>query len=163
MLEQVPWAELFALSLPLAEIVVRGSAMYWFLFLLLRFVLRRNAASVGVADILLLVLLADAAQNAMAGDYRSISDGMVLVSVLLGWNYLLDWLAYRFEAVARFVDPPPLILVRNGQMVRRNMRAEHITEDELESKLREQGIDSISTVKAMYLEPDGGFSVITRA
>ena len=153
-------AELFELTVPVWELAIRGSAMYWFLFLAFRFVLRRDMGSVGIADILVLVVVADAAQNAMSGGYESISDGMILVGVLLGWNLLLDFLGYRFSAIGRFLEPPPLPLVRNGRMIRRNMRAQFITEDEIHTKLRQNGVESLTEVKAMYLEPDGEVSVI---
>src|SRR5262245_57214945 len=81
------WQGWFALESPL-EMVVRGSAMYWFLFLLFRVVIRRRVGAVGIGDVLLLVIIADAAQNAMAGEYRSVSDGIVLVSTIVGWNLL---------------------------------------------------------------------------
>lgn len=153
-------AELFELTVPVWELAIRGSAMYWFLFLAFRFVLRRDMGSVGIADILVLVVVADAAQNAMSGGYESISDGMILVGVLLGWNLLLDFLGYRFSAIGRFLEPPPLPLVRNSRMIRRNMRAQFITEDEIHTKLRQNGVESLTEVKAMYLEPDGEVSVI---
>lgn len=155
-------AKLFELTVPAWELVVRGSAMYWFLFLAFRFVMRRDMGSVGIADILILVIVADAAQNAMAGGYESVADGMILVGVLLGWNFLLDFLAYRFSVIARFMEPPSLPLVRNGRMIRRNMRAQFITENELRTKLREKGVESLASVKAMFLEPDGEVSVIKR-
>ena len=82
----VDWHALFAFSVPPLELIVRGSAIYWFLFLLFRLVLRRDIGAIGVADVLLLVLVADAAQNAMAGEYRSISDGILLVSTIIGWQ-----------------------------------------------------------------------------
>ena len=153
-------AKLFEFTVPVWELVIRGSAMYWFLFLAFRFVMRRDMGSVGIADILILVIVADASQNAMAGGYESVSDGMILVGVLLGWNYLLDFLGYRFPAIRRFIEPPSLPLVRNGRMIRRNMRAQFITEEELYAKLRENGIDSLAAVKAMHLEPDGEVSVV---
>ncbi|TFW09568.1 DUF421 domain-containing protein, partial [Oxalobacteraceae bacterium OM1] len=71
----VDWKELFAFSVPVAELLVRGTVMYWFLFALFRFVVRREVGGVGVGDILIMVIVADAAQNAMAGEYHSISDG----------------------------------------------------------------------------------------
>lgn len=153
-------ARLFEFTVPVWELVIRGSAMYWFLFLAFRFVMRRDMGSVGIADILLLVIVADAAQNAMAGGYESVSDGMVLIGVLLGWNFALDFLAYRFAPIGRFMEPPSLPLVKNGRMIRRNMRAQFITEKELLTKLRENGVESLAAVKAMFLESDGEVSVI---
>lgn len=159
-LQGIQLAELFQLSVPVAEIVLRGSIVYWFLFLIIRFVIRRDVGSVGIADVLLLVLVADASQNAMAGGYTTVSEGLVLVATLIAWNVLLDWLAFRFPKVRRFVEPTTLPLVRGGRLLRRNMRREYITEEELWVRLREQGIEELAQVKAAYLEPDGNFSVI---
>lgn len=80
------WGALFSIGVQPLELVVRGTAMYWFLFLLFRFVLRRDVGSIGIADVLLLVLIADAAQNAMAGSYESITEGCLLVATIVGWN-----------------------------------------------------------------------------
>jgi uncharacterized membrane protein YcaP (DUF421 family) len=101
----INWAELFSLSVPLLEILIRGTATFWFLFLIFRFVVRRDIGAVGIADILILVIVADAAQNAMAGESSSIADGMVLVSTLIGWNMFLDWLTFRFPGIRRLAEP----------------------------------------------------------
>jgi uncharacterized membrane protein YcaP (DUF421 family) len=154
------WEGIFAFSVPPWEMVVRGTAMYWFLFFLFRFVVRRDIGAVGVADVLILMLVADAAQNAMAGEYRSVTDGVVLVSTLIGWNILLDWLSFRFAGLRRFAQPSALPLVKQGRILRRNMRREFITDDELWSKLREAGVESLEQVKEVNLEPDGQISVI---
>jgi uncharacterized membrane protein YcaP (DUF421 family) len=156
----IDWSELFGFSVPPFEIMVRGTAIYWFLFFIFRFVVRRDVGSVGIADVLILVIVADAAQNAMAGEYTSVSDGMVLVATLIGWNVLLDWLSFRFNAIRRFAEPPPLGLVKNGRMLMRNMRKEFITEDELWSKLRQAGVESLEQVKEAYIESDGQISVV---
>jgi uncharacterized membrane protein YcaP (DUF421 family) len=156
----VNWSALFGLSLPLAEILIRGTATYWFLFLLFRFVVRRDIGAVGLADVLVLVIVADASQNAMAGEYKTITDGMVLVSTLVFWNMVLDWLSFRFPFVRRIAEPSSLCMVKNGRMLKRNMRREFITDEELWAKLRQQGVTSLQQVKEVYLEPDGQFSVI---
>ena len=124
-------AELFAVRMPVAEIIVRASAVYWFLFLVFRFVIRRDIGALGIADVLLLVILADAAQNAMAGGYKSVSEGFILLGTIVGWNMLLDWLAYRFRAVARFTTPRALLLVRHGRFMPANLRRERLTRDEV--------------------------------
>ncbi len=151
---------MFGLSVPLTEILIRGTATYWFLFLMFRFVVRRDIGAVGIADILLLVIVADASQNAMAGQYKSVTDGFVLISTLIFWNMALDWLSYLFPLVRRIAEPSSLCMVKNGRMLKRNMRREFITDEELWAKLREKGIESLQEVKEVYLEPDGQFSVI---
>jgi len=156
----VDLAELFGLSTPFVEIVIRGSVVYWFLFVIFRFVIRRDVGAVGLADVLIIVLVADASQNAMAGEYTSITDGLILIATLIGWNLLLDWLAFRFRRVRRFAEPASLLLVLNGRLLPKNMRKEFITEEELWSQLRQHGVQRLNEVKAVYLEPDGNFSII---
>lgn len=150
----------FGLSTPIAEIILRGTATYWFLFLVFRFIVRRDVGAVGIADILILVIIADAAQNAMSGEYTSVTDGMILVLTLIGWNMLLDWISFRYPLFRRFATPGPLLLVKDGKLLMKNMRREFITEEELWSKLREEGIERLDQVKTVHLEPEGGFSVI---
>lgn len=153
-------AELFAVRMPVAEIIVRAGAVYWFLFLVFRFVLRRDIGALGIADVLLLVILADAAQNAMAGGYKTITEGFILLATIVGWNMLLDALAYRFRAVARFTTPRALLLVRHGRFMPSNLRRERLTPDEVMTKLREQGVAHLRQVRHAYLESDGQISVI---
>lgn len=84
------------------------------------------------------------------------------MTTIIFWNYALDWLGYRFPRFRRFVHPSPLPLVKDGRMLRQNMRRELMTEDELMSQLREQGVDDISKVKEARMEGDGRVSVIER-
>ena len=152
---------LFEFHVPPVELIVRGSLIYWFLFILFRFVLRRDAGSVGVADILLVVLVADASQNGMSGSYETVAEGCVLVATLVGWNYLLDWASFRWEVVRRFTDAPPLLLIDRGRILGRNLRKEFITRADIEEQLRKHGITDIARVRAAFMESDGDFSVIT--
>lgn len=154
--------DLFRLGLNPLELIVRGTAVYWFLFLLFRFVLRRDAGSIGVADILMFVLIADAAQDAMSGGYTTVTDGLLLVLTIAGWNWLIDWAGYRFKFVRHWVEAPPVVLVRHGKLNATNMRREMITVPELMSKLRESGIDKLDQVKIARMESDGDISVIKR-
>jgi uncharacterized membrane protein YcaP (DUF421 family) len=156
------WHAIFAMSATPQELLLRGTVMYWFLFLVFRFILRRDTGSAGVSDILFVVLLGDAAQNGMIGEAMGVGDAVFLISVLVGWNYLLDYLAYYFKPIEWLTAPPPLCLVRNGRKLRANMRKEHLTDGEIEGKLRDAGVDRLSDVKRMYLESGGEFTVLRR-
>ena len=145
------------------ELVLRGTLMYWFLFLILRFVLRRDAGSTGIADILFVVIVADAAQNAMSAEYRTVAEGFLLVATLVAWNVLIDWASFRFDAFRKFAEPPPLLLVRHGRVIGRSMRKEFITHDDLQAQLRQFGVANIGDVRAAFMESDGKFSVILRS
>jgi uncharacterized membrane protein YcaP (DUF421 family) len=157
---QTDLAGLFAVHVPVLELVIRGTFIYGFLFLMFRFVLRRDIGGLSMADTLLLVLVADAAQNAMAGEYKTITEGLILLTTIIGWNFLLDLLAYHFRPFARLSFPRTLLLVRNGQFITRTLRRQMLSPDEVMSKLREQGVVHLREVRHAYLESDGQISVI---
>lgn len=157
----IDWSALLVPSMHIGEVVLRGTAVYLFLFFLLR-VLRREAGQVGISDLLVVVLIADAAQNAMASEYRSITEGAILVGTIAFWDYFLDWLSFRVPALQRLLRPAPLLLIKNGRLQRENMKREMLQEDELMAQLRENGVRSAGEVKLCYLEGDGRISVISR-
>ena len=150
---------LFVPSTSIAEIVIRGVITFFVLFAVLR-LLRRETGAIGISDLLVVVLIADAIQNGMAGEYTSITEGAILVLTIALCDYFVDWLGYRFPPLQRVLRPAPLLLVENGRIQRRNLRQELITVDELRALLREQGVDDVGDVKKCYLEGDGQISVI---
>jgi len=154
------WAALFAHEVPLPELIVRGSAIYWFLFVIFRFVLRRDVGSIGIADVLLLVVIADAAQNAMSGPYTTITDGVILISTIVAWNWLLDWSAYHSRVMRRLVMPRPLVIVREGKLCNDALRKELLSQEEIETHIRVHGVEHIKDVKVARLEGDGQISVV---
>lgn len=158
-LATVDWHEMLVPSGHPVELVLRVSLMYLLILAGFR-VFRREAGSLSVSDLLVVVLIADAAQNGMAGEYKSLTEGAIAVSTIFAWNYSLDWLSYRSRAVHWLLHPPPLLLVRNGQVVPRNLRTELITRQDLLEQLREQGVADIRQVRKCYLESDGRMSVI---
>ena len=157
---RVDWARLFNFDTPPLEIVVRGTVIYVTIYTLLRVVLKREAGTNGITDLIVVVLIADAAQNAMAGSYKSISDGMLLVAVIIGWSFLLNWLAHRFEWAARILRPGPLLLIRNGELLHQNMRKEMISEAQLREQARKHGIGDLAVVREGRMESDGQFSFL---
>ncbi|HEX7026249.1 MAG TPA: YetF domain-containing protein [Gammaproteobacteria bacterium] len=157
----IDWGGLFIPTTPLLETFVRGTLVYLALFILLRVLTKRESSSVGVTDLLVLVLLADAAQNAMSGDYSSITDGVLLVAVIVFWSYFLDWLGYRYSFFDRLIKPSKLLLVKHGRMLKRNMEKELITEEELMSEVRKQGLKNLADIDEAYMEPNGTISIIS--
>ena len=153
-------SDIFSFSVSPWEIVIRGSLMFWFLFIIFRFLLRRDVGSMEVGDILFIVIVADAAQNAMSAEASNIADGMLLVGTLVFWNLVLDYLSFRFSFFRKFAVAPSIVLVKDGVLQWRNMRREFITKDELFAKIREEGLQEISSVKEMRLESDGAISIV---
>jgi uncharacterized membrane protein YcaP (DUF421 family) len=158
----VDWSEVFAFTVSPLELFVRGTLTYFFLFLLFRFVVRRDTGTLGPSDLLVLVIIADASQNAMAGEYASVPEGFVLIGTIIGWSYALNFLSFRFPLVQRFVLPQPLCIVKDGVKQERALRRELISDEELQEMLREHEIEDITEVRRAYLEPDGQVTVIRK-
>ncbi|MDQ3215403.1 MAG: DUF421 domain-containing protein [Pseudomonadota bacterium] len=156
----INWDSMFAPTNSLAELFVRATIMYFVLFVLLRLVLKRQAGGIGTTDVLVIVLLAEVAGNGFAAEYKSVVEGTVLVGTVLFWSYLLDLAGYRFPAVERLLRASTLVLVEDGKMVRKNMRAELVTTEELMAQLREKGIEDCAQVKRASMEANGMISVI---
>lgn len=160
--QNIDWEKLFTPDVPLLETFIRGTIIYLGLFAMLRVILKREAGSVAITDLLVVVLLADAAQNAMAGEYKSITDGILLVAVIIFWSHALDWLSFRYPFFRKLIKPGKLLLIKNGRMFRRNMKAELITEEELMSQLRLQGVSEVSNIKEAYMESNGEISIVQK-
>lgn len=155
----IDWNTMFVPQGSVLEPLIRGTLMYLAMFILLR-IFRRQAGSLTIADLLLIVIIADAAQNGMAGEAKSVTEAMLLIVTIVFWDYFLDWLGFRSAFVAKLLEPAPVKLITNGRFLRRNMTKEMITEDEIMGQLRQQGVDDVSQVKICYLESDGEFSVV---
>lgn len=157
------WSEIFSINVSPLELIVRGTVMYFFLFVLFRVVIKRRIGSIGMADVLILVIVADAAQNGMSGDYRSVTEAFILVGTIIGWNQLIDWLTYAVPKLQTILEPAPLLLIDKGRILWRHMRKEYMSESELRTKLREHGITDLKEVEKAYLEPDGQFTVLKKS
>ncbi len=158
----VDWRGLFVPTSSITELLIRGTSMYFVLFLLMRFFLKRQAGVIGVADLIVVVIIADAAQNALSGDYGSITEGIILVSTIAFWNFAIDWLDYKIPALRGVIAGRPLMLVRRGRVLPSALRRERLTEDELASQIRLHGLQRTEEVEAAYIEPNGHVSVIKR-
>lgn len=158
-LTNIDWSSMFAPQNSVVEPLIRGTIMYLGLFVLLR-IFRRQAGSVSIADLLLIVIIADAAQNGMAGEAKTVTEAFLLIATIIFWDYTLDWLGFRSRVLAHVLEPQPITLVKNGRILHQNLKQEMITIEEVESQLRQQGIETIKEVKECRLEGNGEFSVI---
>lgn len=157
----IDWTGMFETEQSLVELFVRATILYFVVFGIMRATLRRSAGELTMLDFIFVLLVANGAADAMTGGATSIPAGVVTVVTVVIWNYLLNSLGYFIPVIERLVAPPPLLLIKDGQMQRRNMRREFLTRDELMAQLREEGVDDVAMVKTAYLEGDGNISVIT--
>jgi uncharacterized membrane protein YcaP (DUF421 family) len=159
---EINWGEMFLPSTSIIGIMIRGTIVYFALFALIRLFRKRQAGAVSASDLLVLVIIADASQNAMSAEYKSITEGLILAATIIFWSYALDAMGYAYPIIGRFVHPPPLMLVKEGVILQRNLKREQLTQEELMSQLREQGVEDVSNVRAAYMEGDGNISVIQK-
>lgn len=157
----IDWQSVFVPQESLFEIILRGTIMYLVMYAILR-VFRRQAGSVGIADLLVIVIIADAAQNGMAGDSKSVTEAVLLILTIVLWDFLFDWLGFKSKFFRRVLEPKTLKVIENGRLLRENMKSEMITYDEIMSQLRQNGIERIEEVETGSLESDGHFSFIKK-
>jgi len=156
----VNWHDMLVPHVSLLEIFLRGTFIYFLLLVLFR-LFKRQAGSIGLSDLLVVVLIADASQNAMSSDYKSLPEGALLIATLILWDRFLDWLGYQVPIVARLLRAAPVLLVKDGKPNRRNMRQELISQDELMSQLRQHGILDLKQVRRAFIEGDGQITVLS--
>lgn len=158
---ELDWHGMFVPATSLLEMIVRGTLTYWFCYGYIRY-FRRGPGQLSISDLLLITLISDASQNAMAGEYNSIPEGFVLVGTLVFWDFAIDWLGYRSVFFKRIAGPDPVPLILDGVLQRQNMKREIIAEDELMGLLRTNGVDDYKNVKTCYIEGSGNLSVIEK-
>jgi uncharacterized membrane protein YcaP (DUF421 family) len=143
------------------ELVVRSIAIYVALLVALRVFGKREVGQFTLYDLVLVLLVANAVQPAMTGPDTSLLGGVIIVATLIVLNFVIGRLD-RFELFHRLLEPEPTIVVRNGRYLARNMKREGVDRDELETAIREHGLESVSDVQMAVLEPDGTISIVGR-
>lgn len=126
------------------------------------FVGRRESGGLGITDVLVVVLVAEAGAASLHGKAESIADGLVLVLTILFWSVAVDALAYLFPRLAVVLKAKARPLIEHGKLNHKVMRRELMTHDEVCSQLRLHGIENIELIDYAFIEPNGMISVIRR-
>jgi uncharacterized membrane protein YcaP (DUF421 family) len=155
-------SDMFVPGIPVLEKVIRTLLVYAFLVVGLRLAGKRELAQLNPFDLVVLLTLSNTLQNAIIGNDNSVSGGFLGAAVLLAVNYLLVRFIYRHQRVDRLLEGQSLLLIDQGRVVTKNLRRELITEDELRSVCRRQGVEDIDQVEKAILETSGTISVFTR-
>ncbi|HYR69708.1 MAG TPA: YetF domain-containing protein [Candidatus Dormibacteraeota bacterium] len=150
----------FDLSNPLLNIVARTAIIYLALLVGLRLTGKRQVGQFTPFDLLLLLLLSNAVQNAMVGPDTSVAGGLIAAGTLFAANGIVAMVARRSRRAAKVVEGTATLLIRHGQVLQGNLDREGISEEDLRRALREHGIDDVKLVRAAILEVDGSISVL---
>lgn len=154
------WAQILSPSVALVELVVRGTLVFLGLMLLFRLLGQREAGGLGLTDLLVVVLVVDAASAGLTGDTDTLGDGFVLVLTILFWSVVLDAVSYRWPRLGKILKARPKPLIEDGRLNRRIMRRELMTDVEVYAQLRLHGIERLDQVHRAYLEPNGMISIV---
>ena len=146
----------------LVEIVIRTAIIYFAVLLGIRLAGKREVGQMTPFDLVLLILIANAVQNAMTGPDNSVTGGLVAATTLLVLNFLLSRVVFKNRRLRRLVEGTPTILVRDGQLIMKNLASEHIDPDEIRQALREHGVPNPDEVGLAVLEIDGSISVLRK-
>ncbi len=148
------------LGIPAWEIVVRTALVYLAVFAGLRVMGKRELGQMTVFDLVVILLIANAVQNAMVGPDVSVTGGILAAFVLLLTNRFVARLRIQKTVWGRLVEGTPTVLVQEGRVLETNLRREGVELTELEMAMREHGVDSLDAVKLAVLETDGTVSVV---
>lgn len=146
--------------LALALVAPRTAGLYLGLLVAMRVVGKRKVGQMAPSDIIVLLLIGDAAQNAMTDGESSFWGSIVAVLALLVTDHGVAWLTYRFRWLEHFIEGRPLTLYRNNAFDDRTLRKEKITRQDLASGLRGHGCDTLAGVREIVLEPNGMVSLL---
>lgn len=155
-------SELFELSIPWWEIVLRGTVVYFVLLVVLRLAGKRTVGQFTPFDLLVLVLLGDALQGSMIAGDDSLQGGIILTVTLVGWNKLTGWVTSRSRWLERAVEGKPVVLARNGHIYGEALERCQLSIDDLQEAMRNADCGAISKVRLAMLEKDGKISIVTR-
>ena len=143
------------------KIVLSSVAVYLFIIVAIRLFGKKELAQLSIIDLVFILLISNAVQNAMVGSDSSLAGGLVAASSLFIVNYLFKYLLYRFPKLGNIVQGTVLLLIYKGQMNVANMLKARISSEELLEAVREHGVSEIREVDLAVLEIDGNISIIS--
>jgi uncharacterized membrane protein YcaP (DUF421 family) len=154
------WKDMFVVTLPILEKILRPVIVYFFLVVMLRLSGKRELVQLNPFDLVVLLTLSNTVQNAIIGDDNSVSGGLLGATSLLAVNYLTVRFLYKHKNLDQLVEGKADVLIENGKLRPENLKKELITTAQLEAAARKQGFGSLSEVDQCILEPGGTLSFI---
>jgi len=136
-------------------------AVYLFIIIAIRLFGKKELAQLSVIDLVFILLISNAVQNAMVGPDSTLSGGLVAASTLFLINYLLKYLQYRYPKFGKVVQGDAMMLVYKGKILEDHMKRAKISNEELMEAVREHGVPSVKEVDLAIMEVDGSISVLS--
>lgn len=154
------WKDMFVITLPILEKILRPVLVYFFLVIMLRLSGKRELVQLNPFDLVVLLTLSNTVQNAIIGDDNSVSGGILGATSLLVTNYLVVRFLYNHNKLDQLVEGKVDVLIEGGRVRIQHLKSELITLAQLEAAARKQGFGSLAEVDQCILEPGGTLSFI---
>jgi uncharacterized membrane protein YcaP (DUF421 family) len=146
---------------PYAKIVFSSVTVYFFIVLAIRLFGKKELTQLSVVDLVFILLISNAVQNAMVGSNSTLTGGLVAAGSLFLVNYIFKYVIYRFPSLGRLVQGSPMLLIYKGQVQEHNLQKNQISLNELLEAVREHGVRSVAEVDLAVLEVDGNISILS--
>jgi uncharacterized membrane protein YcaP (DUF421 family) len=144
------------------QVVLRTFIVYFGLLLAMRLAGKREVGQMKPFDLVTLLILSNAVQNAMVGPDTSLVGGLAAAAAILIFNFTVGALRGRFALAGKVFEGSPSLIVNDGQFITEHLRAEGLSEDDVMQAMREHGVDDVKQVKTAVLEVDGSISIIQK-
>jgi len=145
------------------DLMLRAVSVYVFIIIAIRLFGKKELSQLSVIDLVFILLISNAVQNAMVGSDTSLQGGIVAAGALFVTNFVLKKLIYRFQSVGKLIQGEPIMMIYNGLVQKENLEKAGFTIQELEAAVREHGVKSIEKVDLAMLEVDGNISVLSES
>ena len=142
------------------ELVLRASAIFWFLYLVSRAVGRRELSQMSAFELMLLVIIGDLIQQGVTQNDMSVTGAMLAVGTLACWTVILSYVSFKWRSTEPVIEGIPVVCIRDGRILGEVLHVERVPEEDLLGAAREQGIDDVAKVRVGIIEADGKFSFI---
>ena len=159
---QTEFAQMFELSMPWWAFVLRACVVYFVLLAMIRLSGKRTMGQFTAFDMLLVVLLGNAVQNALLGSDNSVAGGLLLAATLIGLNGLVGLMSARSDRIEALVEGSPVLLAHDGKVYKDVLRRELVSGQDFEKAMREAGIEDVGDICLAVLETNGHITVVRR-
>ncbi len=155
-------SDMFALAMPWWEFILRAVVVYAVVLGMVRLGGKRALGQITPFDVLLIVLLGNAVQNALLGQDTSLAGGLLLAATLITLNYTVGWVTTRSRRMERLIEGEPVLVARDGKLLDSVLRRELITQADFDAAMRQQGCGGIEEVALALLEINGHITIVPR-
>jgi uncharacterized membrane protein YcaP (DUF421 family) len=144
------------------DIVLRAAVGYVFIIGMLRIIGRRELSNLGPSDLVLLVVMGDLVQSGVTQSDQSVTGIFLAISTFALLTVAMSVLTFKSRPARTLIQGTPLILVEDGKVIAKNLRAERLRVDDIAEEARGQGIESLDEIKWCLLETSGTMSFIKK-